>query len=81
MEPNRSDDPMATLFAVPESPASDQTVKKVVQQARRQVGTHDVMGLMLVNLWRVVAQLLTPIFLMGQRPAKHELKENNNEQS
>jgi len=68
METNREPDhdPLANLFAISpqQEVAVEQSVQAVVHRARRQVGVHDVMGLMLVNLWQVLAQMLAPLFLM-----------------
>jgi len=65
---NRRNDPMAELFAIaPHDDLSvEESVEKVVQRARRQVGAHDVLSLMLVNLWQVLTQMLVPLFLINK---------------
>jgi len=82
MDHHTKHDPLKQLLAItPEEDAvAQQSIQKAVQTAHRQVGTHDVLSLMLVNLWQVLAQMLAPLFQMN----KHEVndkKENNNGQS
>ncbi|PJA31987.1 MAG: hypothetical protein CO187_06385 [Zetaproteobacteria bacterium CG_4_9_14_3_um_filter_53_7] len=74
-------DPLKQLLAVtPEDDAvAQQSVQKAVQTARRHVGTHDVLSLMLVNLWQVLAQMLAPLFLIKKHELNHN-KENNHGQ-
>jgi len=66
-------DPLANLLAISpeEDSRTEQSVEKAVHAAHRHVGTHDVLSLMLVNLWQVLAQMLALLFLIKQ----HKLKE------
>jgi len=68
-------DPLKQLLAIKpeEDTEAQQSIQKAVQTARRQIGTHDVLSLMLVNLWQVLAQMLAPLFLIK----KHKTKETN----
>jgi len=45
----------------------DTLVDDVLHKANRSVGVKDVLGLMLVNLWVVIAKIMVPIFAAGHK--------------
>lgn len=71
-------DPLASLLAIsPEADSqAEKSVERAVHAAHRHVSTHDILSLMLVNLWQVLAQMLAPLFLIKQQKLK-EKGDNN----
>ena len=71
MQQNREqeNDPLRDLLAITpqQDAAAEQSVQRAVHAAQRHVGTHDVLNLMLVNLWQVLAQMLAPLFLVHKQ--------------
>ena len=76
MEHFNEPDPLQGLLAIApdEDVSTQQSVQKALRKARRQVGVHDVLGLMLVNLWKVLAQIIAPLFLIKKTKLNNQHK-------
>lgn len=58
-------DPLERLLtqeAIPQTMPEDR-MRTVLIRAERQVGIKELLGLMLVNIWRVLAQVVAPLFV------------------
>ena len=70
-DPQNHYDPLEKMLAgeVSEMPP-DALIDDVLHKANRDVGTKDILGLMLVNLWVVFAKILAPIFTAAHKKSK-----------
>jgi len=61
-------DPLEQALAsdATESEQAELRMQNVMRKAKRSVGTRDVLGLMLVNLWVTLAKIMAPFFSVQQ---------------
>jgi len=64
-------DPLKTLLAESQQVVDPPPmIEDVLHIAKRDVGVRDMMGLMFVNLWVVIAKILMPFFVVSRKSKK-----------